>query len=300
MNWRALPPLASLRAFAAYADSGSMTAAADALGVSHPAVSQHIRSLESQLGISLVERSGPKMRLTADGDALAHAALESFGSMIAVVEELTGKEDARPLHVSTTPSFASAWLTPRLASFRQVAPDVDIMINPTPINVALKPGGVDVAIRYGKPPWEGLDSEMLVHSPMVVVGAPALIEGIADRNIDALAALPWLEELGTSEGTSWLRSYGARAGRTGTSLQMPGNLLLDAARDGQGLAVTVRCFVENDLAAGRLVLLDQSTNDATGYHLVVRPGVHRPPLKAFLKWIRRAARDADARTQGRP
>ena len=289
MNWRALPPLASLRAFSAYAVGGSVTAAAEALGVSHPAISQHIRALESHLGVVLLDRGGAKMRLTGEGEALARAAREGFEGIISVIEVLTGQEDARPLHVSTTPSFAAAWLTPRLASFREVEPDIDIMINPRPELVELKPGGVDVAIRYGHGPWDGLEHEMLVRSPMVVVGAPNLVEGLQDTSVEALAPLPWLEEFGTSEGSNWLKSYGIGVARKGPSLQLPGNLVLDAARDGQGLAVTVRCFIEPDLASGRLKLLDQSREEQAGYHLVVRPGVHRPPLKAFLRWIRKLA-----------
>ena len=75
----------------------------------------------------------------------------------------------------------------------------------------------------------------------------------------------------------------------GSLTQAPGNLLLDGARDGQGIAVTVRLFLEADIRAGRLCVLHEDASPGTGYHLVTRPGVQRPPLKAFLRWIRKAA-----------
>ena len=290
MKWQHLPPLSSLRAFAAYAQTGNIVSAAGALGISHPAISQQIRSLESHLGLTLVDRSGRALELTAEGEVLASAVLEGFSAMIRSVEVLTGIEDARPLHVSTTPSFASTWLMPRLATFRQANPDIEIVISATADLVELQPGGVDVAIRYGVGPWPGFETSLLFSSPLVVVAAPELLVGLPDRTPETLAGLPWLEEVGGSEGSTWLAAHGAGNVRRGSSVQAPGNLMLDGVRNGQGIAISVRQAVEPDIAAGRLVLLDQSSDESSGYHCVVRPGVHRPPLKAFMKWLRKMAK----------
>jgi LysR family glycine cleavage system transcriptional activator len=62
--------------------------------------------------------------------------------------------------------------------------------------------------------------------------------------------------------------------------------MLDGARDGQGIAVTVRAFVEADIQSGRLVLLAEEDRKGAGYHIVTRPGVQRPPLKAFVRWLK--------------
>ena len=70
-------------------------------------------------------------------------------------------------------------------------------------------------------------------------------------------------------------------------MQMPGNLVLDAARGGQGIAVTVRAFVEADIAEGRLVQLFEEPRAGAGYHLVTRPGVMRPGLRTFVRWLAR-------------
>ncbi len=163
------------------------------------------------------------------------------------------------------------------------------MIDPSAHVVDLAPGGIDVAIRYGKAPWPGVDAEMLLNSPMVVVGAPDLVGSESFSDLAALAEFPWLEEFGTSEATQWLRRFGVERGTHGM-MQVPGNLMLDGARDGQGIIVTVRAFVDRDIAAGRLRVLHCEDAGDSGYHIVTRPGVLLPVAKAFVSWLRREAR----------
>ena len=66
--------------------------------------------------------------------------------------------------------------------------------------------------------------------------------------------------------------------------------MIDGVRDGQGIAVTVRRFVERDIEAGRLRVLHEETREDSGYHIVTKAGVMRAPLKAFVTWIKREAR----------
>lgn len=288
MRWRNLPPLSALRAFAAFANAGNVVAAGEALGVSHAAISQQLRALEGHLDVALVDRSGRALQLTAAGQTLATALNTGFATMISAAEDITGARDDRPLHISVTPTFAASWLMPRLSDFRRLHPDVDLTIDPSAELVSLSADSVDMAIRYGRGPWPSLENEMLLLSPMVVIGAPSLVGQGVLPDITALAKMPWLEEFGTTESTNWLSQYGMLRPARGGLMQVPGNLLLDGARDGQGVAVTVRAFVERDIAAGRLRVLHQEPVDDKGYHIVVRPGVQRPALKAFVVWLRRA------------
>jgi LysR family glycine cleavage system transcriptional activator len=288
MRWRNLPPLSALRAFAAFASSGNVVAAGEALGVSHAAISQQLRVLERDLDVSLLDRSGRALVLTPAGDTLAAALHAGFATMIAAAEEITGARDDRPLHISVTPTFAASWLMPRLSDFRRLYPDVDLTIDPSAELVSLTADGVDMAIRYGRGPWAGLENEMLLRSPMVVIGAPSLVGEGPLPAIAGLSKLPWLEEFGTTESTNWLTQYGMLRPARGGLMQVPGNLLLDGARDGQGIAVTVRAFVERDITAGRLRVLHEEPAEEKGYHIVVRNGVMRSALKAFVTWLRRA------------
>jgi LysR family glycine cleavage system transcriptional activator len=296
MDWRSLPPLSALRAFAALAETGSFTRAGAALNVSHAAISQQVRGLEERLGVALLPRDGRRGVLTPEGERLAAALEAGFGSIARAVDELTGADAHRPLHVSTTPAFAANWLMPRLASFRHEHPEVEMMLNPTPQTVELAAGGVDVAIRYGDGRWRGLDSELLIATTIALVGAPSLVGG---RRIDDLRDtldLPWLQELGTNEISVWLREHGVISERKANVIHLPGHLVLEAVRNGEGVSLSTRVNVERDLAAGRVVVLHEETVPGRGYYVVTRPGVHRPPLKAFLGWLRRQAPPPDGTT----
>src|SRR6056297_2801600 len=289
MEWRTLPPLTALRAFAALAETGGTVAAGARLNVSHAAVSQQVKQLESHLGVALVDRTGRQLRLTAEGRDLADALNLGFGAIARAVEALTGADAERPLQISTTPSFAAHWLMPCLSEFRQAHPQIDLMIDPTPRIVEMEPGGIDIAIRYGTGDWPALEAELLFRSPIVAVAAPHLVEG---KRVDCpadLADLPWLQEFGTNEASDWLRRRGVVKERAAGLVQVPGNLLLDGLLGGQGVAVTVREWVRQDITSGRLRLLFED-EEASGYHIVTRTGVLRAPAKAFVTWLRRQAR----------
>src|SRR6056297_1332918 len=119
MDWQTLPPLTALRAFAALAETSSTTEAGVRLNVSHAAISQQVRQLEAHMGVVLVDRSGRQTRLTAQGRDLADALTLGFGAIARAVEALSGADAARPLQISTTPSFAAHWLMPCRNSLRQ-------------------------------------------------------------------------------------------------------------------------------------------------------------------------------------
>jgi LysR family glycine cleavage system transcriptional activator len=127
---------------------------------------------------------------------------------------------------------------------------------------------------------------------LVVVGTPELI-GDRDRGgLETLADLPWLQELNTREVEEWFaRRRIARRPRN--VVHMPGNLIQDAVRRGDGLTYTPLPFVEDDIRAGRLRAVATPDRDLGRFQIVTRPGVQRPPVKAFVRWLRRQSRRAD-------
>ena len=286
--WQNMPPLSALRAFAAFADAGTLAAAGVQTGVTHAAISQQIRALEAHLRLTLVVREAKGLVLTDEGRILARGLAEGFGLISETLRTLNAGENARPLRVTTTPAFASGWLMPRLADFRRHHAGVDLMIDASPDVARIGPEGADVALRFGNGTWPGLEARLLLRSSVVVVAAPKLIEGRQVGAVADLAGLPWLEELGTSEATEFLERYGVTRDAGHGLTSMPGNLVLDAARDGQGLAVIARAFVEGDLASGRLIAVHEDT-EREGYFIVTRPGVQRPAVKTFVAWALRAA-----------
>jgi LysR family transcriptional regulator, glycine cleavage system transcriptional activator len=289
--WRDMPPLTALRAFSAFATAGTLAAAGAQTGVTHAAVSQQIRALEAHLRVALVTRSARGLVLTEEGRALARGLADGFGTIATTLQALMADEAGRPLRVTTTPAFAGGWLMPRLADFRHHHPGVDLMIDASPDVVQIGPDGADIALRFGNGSWPGLDAQLLLRSSVVIVAAPSLMAGKTAASAADLADLPWLEELGTSEATAFLDKYGVtRRGGFGLT-SIPGNLVLDAARDGQGVAVIARAFVEADLRAGRLLAVFEDS-EREGYFIVTRPGAQRPAVKAFAGWAMRAAKAA--------
>lgn len=284
--WRDLPPLTALRAFAAYAESGSVVAAGALLNVSHAAISQQLRALEAHMGVRLLGREGRGLALTAEGRDLAAALSEGFGRVAQTVAALTGAEAERPLRITTTPGFAASWLMPRIADFRERHPDVDIVIDPSGAIKPLGPDGYDIALRFGSGDWPEHEVQLILDSGVVVVAAPGLAGTQTVSSITDLAGYPWMQEFGTSEASDFLREHGvAQTARRGL-ISLPGNMLLDAARDGQGIAVLARAFIAADIAAGRLRVLYVDER-RKGYYLVAPTGSLRPPVRAFAQWVRR-------------
>jgi len=163
------------------------------------------------------------------------------------------------------------------------------MVNPSPQLCDPAPGSIDVALRFGGGDWPGFDVEMLVPTDIVVTAAPSLVGDCRIETACDLLAFPWLQELGANEAQDWLRRNGVTEGRVKSLAQVPGNLMLDGARAGQGIICTAMSSVEADVAAGRLHVLFRDRGD-TGYHIVTRPGPLRPGARAFVAWLRKHKR----------
>jgi len=295
MPLTSLPPMAQLRAFAAFAETRSMSSAGALLNVTHAAVSQQVRALEAHLGVRLLIRDGRGMALTDQGRRLGQCLRDAFDAMAREIDELTGAEAERPLQLTTTPMFAAGWLMPRIGDFRARHPEIDLMVNPSTGLANPEPGGFDLAIRYGDGDWPGLSVEMLLPTDFMIMGARSLIGDTEIRSPKDLLGFPWLQELATNEVRDWLRKHGVgEAGMRGLT-RLPGNLLLDGLRRGQGIAAVSRSFVEAEIERGDLVVLFQDADPGTGYYIVTGPGRLRPPTRAFVAWLRRQMKAAGDR-----
>ncbi len=288
MVWAGFPSLNSLRAFAAVAETGSYSRAGTALNVSHAAVSQQVKALEARLGVTLVVREGRGIALTAEGTALARDLATGFAVIRQGVEALTGVDATRPVQVTMTPALAVSWLMPRIMEFQHQHPGVELMLNSTAEVMTLSPGGIDVAIRFGEGHWPGLEVTPLLLTDFVVVGARELIGTREITEPAMLVDMPWLQEMGTNEVAEWMERRGVTPTGQVKITHMPGNMIMEAVRRGDGLTYTARIFVDEEIRSGQLLELS-SEADVGGYHIVTRPGVLRPPVRAFVQWLRRQA-----------
>jgi len=288
MDWSGLPSFASLRAFAALAETGSYSQAGRSLNVTHSAVVQQVRSLEEWMGVALVVREGRKVKLTPEGESLARDLALGFTAIRRGIETLTHADSQRPVQISMSPAFAVSWLMPRLLDFQRRHPDIMLLLNPTAELVELKPGGIDVAIRYADRRRAKESDEIVLLADMVVVAAPSLLVGRRITEAAHLAGLPWLQELGTNEVADWMARRGVRPDRPLMISHMPGNLIMEAVRRGDGITYTARPFVDGEIRAGRLIEIFSEPEFGI-YHIRTRPGVLRHPVKVFIQWLKREA-----------
>lgn len=286
MSHAPLPSLTALRAFDAAAQTGSFSAAARVLNVTHAAIAQQVRGLENALGVELVYRSGRGLALTREGQMLATAVQDGFGTIAAALTQITRDTGSGPLRITMTPSFASQWLMPRLGAFWARHPDVPLTLHPDKRVIDLVREGMDLAIRFGDGHWPGLQSELLTSATHVVVAAPALVGQGRQLTPEQMVALPWVIEDEWPEQLAWMRKIGVDPDRvTGPHLPTE-ELALEAARQGYGLHVELRALIEKDLAGGRLVVVHDGGDGGLGYYLVTRPGRATPALRLFTRWLK--------------
>lgn len=284
MDWLKLPSLNNLRALSVVAETGSYTLAADRLNVTHAAVSQQVKALENRLGVALVERTGRGIQLTDEGDRLARDLNIGFSAIHQGVERLAENSAHNPVQVTMSPAFAVEWLMPLIMEFQHAHPDITLMLNPTSQLVDLRPGGIDVAIRYRDSRRPQPDVPALLISDMIVIGTPSLIAGRNLSEPETLIDLPWLQELGTNEAADWFTYHGVVPECPLTVNHMPGNLIMDAVRRGDGITYTARAFFRDDLKNGSVVELFSEPLFGT-YYIETAPGPMRAAVRTFVTWL---------------
>ena len=288
IDWRHMPPLSALRAFSAFAEASGVEEAGARIGVTHAAISQQIRALEAHLGLALGRARWAAVGVDGRGAAVGRNASDQLCGDCGHDCRSdrcgcgAGAADHHDLDLRRGDGCCRVWRI-----FAAKHPGIDLVIDPT---AEARDIGreADLGIRYGNGGWPGLVSKLVLRSGVVVVASPKLVPEGAASTLADLAKLPWLQELGTSEATAFLEKHGLQRAMGAGMTSMPGTLLLDAARDGQGVAIAVRAFMQADLNAGRLRLLHED-HGREGYFLVTRPGILRPALQLFCDWMLKQA-----------
>ena len=253
---RKLPPLNALRTFEAAARLSSFTGAAEELCVTHGAVSQQIRTLEGYFGRALFTRSHGKVFLNSAGSELLPVISDSLDRLEKITARLLPDRDTEILTVSSTISFASQWLIPRLPDFQQNHPDILVRLAPSrPFSTTLG-DGVDVAIRWGVTPVDGVEMEKLIDVDTFAACSPSLIYGDKPLRVSQdLVNHPLVHD---DDGQAWQTLLGELGvdypdQSRGLFLADSG-LALQVAVEGGGVIVAGSILAANDLAAGRLVI----------------------------------------------
>ncbi|MFJ1301160.1 transcriptional regulator GcvA [Pseudomonadota bacterium AL_CKDN230030165-1A_HGKHYDSX7] len=287
-----LPPLQTLRAFEAAARHLSMSLAAQELHVTHGAISRHIKTLEAHLGTPLFLRLTRKIVLTEAGAAFHVAVTGVLGDLTREAERLRDQGTAGRLRISTSVSFASKWLAPRLQRLRTRHPEFDVHLDVTDINVDLNDGQVDAAIRYGHGRYPRVSAERIMEETVTHVCSAAYREGAGGLNevADIRACVLLHEDRMSANWEQWLALAGLdrRLSHRGPSYSH-GSMTIEAAIRGEGVALGRSVLVAEDIQAGRLIapFPDIRLKAEKGYDLVYAPAnAHHHKVAALRAWLR--------------
>ena len=294
-----LPPLNALRAFEAAARSLSFKKAADELHVTPAAISQQIKTLEDFLGIKLFHRMTRAIRLTEAGEAALPSLTLGFDHLAVGVSRLRKERDSGLLTISASPGFASMWLVPRLDCFFRQHPEIEVRIDGTDRVVDVTKGDADVAIRYGPGGYIGVTVDFLFNQRNTPVCSPTLVRDPETplRNPEDLQHHTLLHVDWSSADASW-RMWLAAAGVTGVDPArgphfMQEDMAVQAALDGQGVALIGDRLVAEHLAAGRLINpfeASPQTPLSFSYYLLSPKRNPTAKVAAFRDWMRAEVR----------
>jgi LysR family glycine cleavage system transcriptional activator len=286
-----LPPLTSLRAFEAAGRLRSIRKAAAELFVTPAAVSRQVQSLEKYLGVELFERYGRGIQLTGAGEDYLREVARSFVLLRTATANVLEIKGTQLLRIRTYPTFAIRWLILRLSSFYQLHPDIDVKIITSPEWVDFSRDDVDIAIRVGSGDWPGLQADAVTRHELVPVCSPAFRKSLGDPvNPARLNPRTLLHSLARpNDWAKWLQAAAIEIENPYAGQHFESSTLAyQAAIEGHGLAMAQKLFVEDDLAAGRLVAPFSLVLDTAGYtYYLVFPLGRRcsGQLEAFRSWL---------------
>ncbi len=293
---RRLPPLNALRAFEVAARHLSFTKAAAELHVTPAAVSHQVKALEEWLAIPLFRRLNREVVLTEAGQTYYPGLREGFDRLAGATARVTVRDETGELRVSCSSSFAAKWLVPRLHRLRAAHADIDVLLSTSDHLVDFSLERMDVGLRFGAGRYPDLEVIRLMETDVFPVCAPALVDREPPLRQPADLARHTLlhDDFDTplTESTvtwaMWLRAAGVDGvdALRGPSFTESSMVLL-AAIDGQGVALSRGTLAAGDLAAGRLVKpFDLALPSSWAYFLVYPPAYRdRPKIAAFRAWL---------------
>jgi LysR family transcriptional regulator, glycine cleavage system transcriptional activator len=287
---RDLPPPNALRAFEAAARHGNLSKAAVELHVTHGAVSRQVKQLEDFLGCELFHRLPRGLQLTARGREFAFGVQSAFDQIREAVEAVRVDRDKQVLTVSTLASLAARWLVPRLHRFQSAHPETEIRLSTSPHLTDFDRDGIDLAIRYGRGRWPGVTSLRLFTPEEFPVCSPRLLKGTHPlREPGDLKHVPLLHDTTHRHWQQWLELAGVKGvdARQGLVVEDM-NVLIQAAIEGQGVALASAPLVQAEIASGRLVQPFRITLPVELAFYAVHPKSRggNPAVQAFVDWLR--------------
>lgn len=299
-NW--LPSLNALRAFEATARKKSYRKAAEELGVTTAAVKQLVEKLENLLGEKLFLGRGQNLKITSVGEVGLEELSISFKQIERTVNRMKSYKNKNRLVITCEPSFASAWLVPRLNKFKTLNPSIEVLIDSSPKVVSLSDGSIDLAIRFGVNDYSSrLNVERLYDESLAPYCSPSLIHSSKKiskfSEIENYPLLRWdTSQFNWSNNTKrWMDwENWIKFAKLDTNLNLnygpkftEYNLALQCAIAGQGFILGSTPVLSDLIKKGLLIdPFNLSIKTDLGYDLVYeKKAFIKPEIEKFISWI---------------
>lgn len=283
-----LPPLNALKAFEAAARHESFTRAAEELCVTQGAVSHQVKALEAELAIKLFNRERQRLIITEAGRDYLAVVRDALDRIAVGTERLLQRQSAGVLTVSTSPDFAAKWLVHRLGHFAEAHGSIDLRVSATMHHVDFAREDVDMAVRHGDGNWPGLDAVQLSSEQLFAICSPKLLAGRRSGKPADILKFPLIHLDSRADWTKWLRVAGISDEnvRHGPVLNRA-SMVIDAAINGQGIALARTTLAAWDLINGRLVRPFAEALRLSKTYWVVCPKATSsvPKIVTFRDWL---------------
>jgi len=296
--------LNALKAFEASARHQSFSAAAKELNVTPAAVGQLVRGLEDYLGINLFHRQqSGKNRLipTELAESVLPDIRAGFDKLSLGLEKLKKGSSSGILTVTVSPAFAAKWLLPRIDKFQELYPDTDVRLDTNLKAVDFIENGIDIGVRYGHGIWAGLVAEKLMDEEVFPVCSPAFYQAHQQQLQTPLnlLELPLIHDLSMDQNSDfatwdkWLHFNKITEENMKRGLKINNSAsVLQAAIDGQGIALARSVMAHDDLKAGRLIQIypELRCSSVLAYYVVYREECQTlAKLVSFRDWLMQEA-----------
>lgn len=288
---RSMPPLDTLHAFEVAARTGSFSAAAERLNLTHGAVSRQIARLEGWLGFKVFDRGARGVALTVEGTRLFHRASEAFALIADNTDRWTEPRGAAVVRLASIPSICGLWLIPRLGELEEGEPPLRIVLEVDTRQVDLADEGIDLSVRCGRGGIPGRVSVRLFEEQIFPVASPEMATQIGVGAADRLLGFPLIHDSDASGWRAWLGAHGVDYRPRPQDRRFEDyNLVLDAAASGLGIALARPPLTERQIETGRIVPVDKRTVLNPVAYWMDRPeGRLRPAAAELARRIAAAA-----------
>jgi LysR family transcriptional regulator, glycine cleavage system transcriptional activator len=288
-----MPPLQMIRAFEAVARAGSMRRAAEDMGISHSALSRHVRNLQSWVGARLIVSGSRGSRLTREGAVYYDAISRAFQIIASATTDLKPGAASRTLRIWCMPGLATGWLTPRLTEMQQALPAIDLVLRAVDQLPDFAKGEADLMIGFAAAAAFPKGALPLVRPRMFPVVSPRWMRMNGQpQSLQELARQPLIHEESRQQWADWFEAAGVKITRPLKGPRLTdASLGLDAAIAGAGISLATRLTAADELARRSLVELFKTRVFLGSYFFWPSPAVQQlAATRRLYHWLTRRLR----------